>query len=247
MNNSKMSEFLKKVLRIMKWPAIPLVLADYYKFKNKIKEDRFSLLFRDFYPIPGENTIDTGFDRHYVYHVAWAMRKVREISPQKHVDISSSLYFAAGLSAFIPVDFYDFRPADIELSNLLSKKGDLLALPFADNSVPSLSCMHTVEHVGLGRYGDAIDPDGDLKAIAELKRVVAPGGSLLFVVPMGKARIEFNAHRIYSYDQIISYFKDLNLKEFSLIPERRGGIIVHAKKEQADQESYACGLFWFTK
>ncbi|NDC42314.1 MAG: DUF268 domain-containing protein, partial [Chitinophagia bacterium] len=56
-------------------------------------------------------------------------------------------------------------------------------LPFESDSIPSLSCMHTIEHVGLGRYGDQLDPQGDLKAIAELKRVVQPGGDLLFVTP----------------------------------------------------------------
>ena len=73
---------------------------------------------------------------------------------------------------------------------------DLANLPFEINSVQSLSCMHTVEHVGLGRYGDPIDPDGDLKAIKEIKRVLAVNGNLLFVVPIGKPKIVYNAHRI---------------------------------------------------
>jgi hypothetical protein len=36
--------------------------------------------------------------------------------------------------------------------------------------------MHVVEHIGLGRYGEPMDEQGDLKAIEELKRVLAPGG-----------------------------------------------------------------------
>ena len=144
---------------------------------------------------------------------------MNETKPTKHIDISSSLYFSSIVSAFIPIDFYDYRPANINLSNLNSKKGDLLSLPFADNSIQSISCMHTVEHVGLGRYGDPIDPDGDLKAIKESKRVTAKNGSLLFVVPIGgTSKIEFNAHRIYSYNQVISYFEEFELREFSLIP-----------------------------
>ena len=63
------------------------------------------------------------------------------------------------------------------------------------------------------------DPDADLQAIAELKRVLAVGGSLLFVAPVGKPKIMFNAHRVYSYDEITKYFEGLELREFALIPD----------------------------
>ena len=109
--------------------------------------------------------------------------------------------------------------------------------------------MHVVEHVGLGRYGDPIDPEGDLKAIAELIRVLAKGGNLLFVVPIGKPKLMFNAHRIYSYSQIVSYFEELELVEFSLIPDsiETGGFIHNATQEMADSQIYGCGCFWFRK
>ena len=55
------------------------------------------------------------------------------------------------VSAFIPVEFYDYRPAELSLSGLEFKHADLTHLPFADNSVESLSCMHVIEHIGLGR------------------------------------------------------------------------------------------------
>jgi ubiquinone/menaquinone biosynthesis C-methylase UbiE len=124
-----------------------------------------------------------------------------------------------------------------------------MKLPFKDNSLQSLSCMHTIEHIGLGRYGDPIDPQGDLKAIKELKRVVKKGGSLLFVTPIGKPTIRFNAHRIYSYDQIISYFDGFSLKEFSLLPDDAyaAGMIKNASKKLSDKQSWGCGCFWFVK
>lgn len=239
-----MKKVIKKIIRIV---LSPFVLGDYARFRAKDEAHRFTTPFGEFYPQIRDKTIATGFDRHYVYHIAWAARKVAEIKPEFHVDISSSLYFSSIVSAFVPVKFYDYRPADLQLSGLSSEKGDLLRLSFADNSIASLSCMHTVEHVGLGRYGDPIDPDGDLKAIKELKRVLAHEGSLLFVVPIGKPRVQFNAHRIYSYEMIKEYFSDLELREFSLIPEKSGAMIVHATKEQADKEAYGCGCFWFVK
>src|SRR5207253_10606962 len=69
----------------------------------------------------------------------------------------------------------------------------LLSLPFADRSVESLSCLHVAEHVGLGRYGDELDPEGTVKAARELQRVVAPAGRLYFALPVGRPRTEFRS------------------------------------------------------
>lgn len=241
-----MKKLIKKLIRIT---LSPFILKDYFSFKKNDTSKRFSIKLKDFYPQIKDKTIKTGFDRHYVYHTSWAARKVKEINPIKHIDISSSLYFSGIVSAFTDIDFYDYRPADLQLSGLKSLEGNLHSLPFETNSVGSISCMHTIEHIGLGRYGDPIDSEGDIKAINELKRVVQSGGNLLFVTPVGQPKIEFNAHRIYSYEQIISYFTGFELKEFSLIPEHsdNGGIIIDANSEMVKKEKYACGCFWFIK
>ncbi len=242
-----MKAFIKKLIRIL---LSPFILKDYFSYKklDSISGDRFAVRFRDFYPQIRDKTIQTGFDRHYIYHTAWAARILATTKPAKHIDISSSIYFSAITSAFIPIDFYDYRPANLKLDNLTNKKADLMSLPFTENSINSISCMHTIEHIGLGRYGDPIDPNGDIKAINELKRVLAMDGSLLFVTPIGKIpKIEFNAHRIYSHEQILSLFNDLELREFALIKEHEGGIIRNASSDDIGDESYACGCFWFTK
>jgi len=211
---------------------------------------RFRLSPDLFYPCLNDATGETAFDRHYVYHPAWAARILRRISPEKHIDISSTLYFCSLLSAFIPVDFYDYRPARLVLSGLRSLPADLLALPFASNSVASLSCMHTLEHIGLGRYGDRLDYDGDIKAAAELDRVLAPGGHLLMVVPVGREdRIFFNAHRIYTKYQVLDLFPRLKLKEFALIPEDEedGGLVTDPGEALLNKQVYGCGCFHFTR
>jgi ubiquinone/menaquinone biosynthesis C-methylase UbiE len=109
--------------------------------------------------------------------------------------------------------------------------------------------MHTIEHIGLGRYGDPVDPEGDLKAMKELQRVTKKGGSLLFVVPIGRPRIVWNAHRIYSYKQIMSYFPGFECREFYLIPDNAAETapIENATEAQADAQKYGCGCFWFVK
>ncbi|MFY0651318.1 MAG: DUF268 domain-containing protein [Cyclobacteriaceae bacterium] len=217
--------------------------------QQKNTENRFYFKGESLHIIPNENTKKTYFDRHYIYHTAWANRKLIEITPKKHVDISSSLYFSALASAHTQVEFYDYRPPNLILDNFTAKSGDLCDLPFESNSVESISCMHVVEHVGLGRYGDPIDYDGDLKAMSELIRVLKLKGHMLFVVPIGKPKIIFNAHRIYSYRQIKKYFSELKLIEFTLIPENenKGHLISHASEEQADAEDYGCGCFLFRK
>ena len=238
----------KRIKKIIKISLSFFLILDYLKFK-KFHDKRFSLKLIDFYPRLNDKTIKTGFDRHYVYHTSWAARKVKEINPEFHVDISSSLYFSGIVSAFVPVKFYDYRPAQLKLSNLQSNSCDLLKLYFSDNSIKSLSCMHTVEHIGLGRYSGAINPDGDIQACKELSRVLAVDGRLIFVVPIGKPKIEFNAHRIYSYEQVLSLFPDLKLIEFSIITDtvEQGDFIENADSQLVQSQNYACGCFLFIK
>lgn len=209
-------------------------------------DKRFTVAAKDVYPCLMDKIKQTPFDHHYIYHPAWAARILSHTRPEYHVDFSSILSFGSIVSAFIPVKFYDYRPPDLKLSNWQSGFANLTNLPFDSNSQTSISCMHTVEHIGLGRYGDPLDPEGDLKAISELKRIVRPGGDLLFVTPVGRARIEFNAHRIYSYEQIVRYFSPLQLIDFSLIPDE-GGMIANADPSLVGQQDYGCGCFWFKK
>ncbi len=238
-----MKKIIKKIINIA---LSPFIFIDYFNYKKLDKSTRFTLKISDFYPQIKDKTITTHFDSHYVYHTSWAARKVREINPEFHTDISSSLYFSGITSAFVPVKFYDYRPAELKLSNLESLPGDLMKLPFTDNSINSLSCMHTIEHIGLGRYGDPLDPNGDLRAIIELKRVLSKNGSLIFVTPVGKPRIQFNAHRIYSYEMIMEMFEGLNLVEFSLVTDS-GDFIQNANPDIVKEQKYGCGCFWFKK
>lgn len=224
-------------------------IPQYYELK-RAATPRFRMRWTDRWLCLGDATSQTGFDRHYVFHTAWASRVLAATRPSMHVDISSSVFFVTMVSAFVPVRFYDYRPAEFGLSGLDSAHADLTRLPFEDASVSSLSCMHVVEHVGLGRYGDPLDYDGDLKAVSELKRVVAKEGQLLFVVPMGgEARIQFNAHRIYTYRQITDLFSDFELVEFALIQDGRAepAFVRNATESLSDAQGYGCGCFWFRK
>lgn len=227
---------------------ITTYIADFANFNKSYDLKRFENNEPNF-PVMDDRTGTIEIEPHYTYHPAWAARILAKTKPNKHIDISSILYFSTMVSAFIPSIFYDYRPAKVILEGLETKQADLTKLPFANNSIESLSCMHTIEHIGLGRYGDEIDYNGDLKAIKELVRVLANNGDLLIVTPIGKPKIAFNAHRIYAYNQIIEYFSDLKLMEFSLIPDNFEdvGIITNATEQQSDAQCWGCGCFWFKK
>ncbi len=199
--------------------------------------------------ILNEDTAETNFDTHYLYHVAWAIRKVAAAKPRKHVDFSSSVNFCTTVSAICETEFYDIRPAPIVLDGLTCLKGDLTQLDISSGALDSVSCMHVVEHVGLGRYGDELDPNGDLKAIGELKRVMRPGGVLYFVAPTGVPGIYFNAHRVYAAQSILGYFEEqFDLEEFYFIP---GPIelapMLNPDLAETRNYDYGCGCYQFRK
>jgi hypothetical protein len=239
---------IKNLLKKYSLPSTALKIfnKELQQFKALNGDGRFLNDAIEKFPCLNDKTTSTPFDAHYIYHPAWAARIIKDISPKKHIDISSTLHFCSILSAFISTEFYDFRPAVLDLDNLLSRAADLTNLPFTTNSIESLSCMHTLEHIGLGRDGDLLDPEGDLKAINELKRVCAVKGNLLVVIPVGKKKIMFNAHRIYAPVEFTNYFDGFKLMEFSLITDDTR-FIRNASFEEASEQNYGCGCYWFVK
>jgi SAM-dependent methyltransferase len=223
---------------------------DFKAFRKMVEDSHSGMVveWKNRYPCLDDKNKNQEFDRHYVYHTAWAARVLSSTRPIKHIDISSLIYFSTLVSAFVPVQFYDYRPVEIHLPDLSSDRADLLNLPFASRSILSLSCMHVVEHIGLGRYGDPLDPQGDQKAMRELQRVIAPGGNLLFVTPVGRPCIRFNAHRIYTYQQITDAFSELSLHQFALLTDdAQQGLLEDADPALVKSQSYGCGCFWFKR
>jgi ubiquinone/menaquinone biosynthesis C-methylase UbiE len=135
------------------------------------------------------------------------------------------------------------------MSNLSSSTADLTKLPFESESIESLSCMHVIEHIGLGRYNDTIDIDGDKKAALELTRVLEVNGRLIVAIPVGRPRIQFNAHRIYSHEQVQEMFSGLTLVEYALVPDGTAdeGLIMNPDSELINAQNYGCGCYVFAK
>jgi SAM-dependent methyltransferase len=219
-------------------------LIDWIRYSRM--EDAEAIRIIDSYPCLHDKTTTTPFDHHYFYQDIWAFQRIYESGIRHHVDVGSRIDFVGFLTTITKVTFIDIRLLEATLENFESKKGDILALPFGDNSVESLSCLHVAEHIGLGRYGDSLDPQGTKKAVKELSRVLAPGGNLYFSVPVGRPRLCFNAHRIHSPQQILDYFDGLDLVELSGIDDN-GVFTRNIDINILRNCNYGCGLFWFKK
>lgn len=201
---------------------------------------------RDTYPCLTDHLSHTPFDSHYFYQAAWLARRLAVDIPEKHVDIGSDVRMINVLSAFVPTEFLDYRPLQARLSGLTCGSGNLVALSQPDGSIRSLSCLHVVEHVGLGRYGDPLDPGGSNKALGELQRVMAPQGRLYLSLPVGRERVCFNAHRVFDPQTIIGTLSGLRLTEFSLVDDD-GAYHESVSPDMAAGMEYGCGLFIFER
>ena len=185
-------------------------------------------------------------DVQYLFMNDWAFNKLYISRPGRHVDIGSQLPFLFHLSNFFPVTFVDIRDPGISLKRFSYLHGDITNLALDDNSIDSLSSLHVAEHIGLGRYGDKLDPDGFYKACSELSRVLAVGGKLYFAVPCGIPKVFFNAHRVLGVPQVIEAFGGLKLTEFSAITSS-GVYARNTMVQLLENDPYGVGLFEFTK
>jgi SAM-dependent methyltransferase len=204
------------------------------------------LFMENLQPCLTDDTPTSGYDSHYFYQDIWAFKRVLASGAKRHVDVGSRVDYVGFLSAVTDVTFVDIRPLMVNLERFRCMPGSILAMPFDDGSCASLSCLHVAEHIGLGRYGDPLNPLGTVEAARELERVLAPGGDLYFSLPVGRPRVCFNAHRIHSVEQILSYFSGLDLVGFSCVDDS-GFFHEDVDPRALSSASYACGMFHFRK
>jgi len=206
---------LKEFFKIKPFLLVKQYLWFFNQLKkfNKLKNNQNNSAI-ELYPCLFDNLTFTPIEPIYFFQDTWAAKKIFELKPTHHYDIGSSAKTIGILSQFVPITMIDIRPIGVDLENLHFKKGSILELPFEDNSIDSLSSLCVVEHIGLGRYGDEINPLGSEKAVKELKRVLKVGGIILFSVPVDvENKIYFNAHRAFTREYILKLFDGFNLLE----------------------------------
>lgn len=171
----------------------------------------------------GERNSEAGnMKGQYFHQDLYVARLIFQANPIKHIDIGSRIDgFVAHVAVFRPIEIIDIRPIKSQVFNISFRQGDLMQLPEdLVNCCDSISCLHAIEHFGLGRYGDTIDYWGYLKAFENITQMLQHGGRFYFSVPIGKQRIEFNAHRVFSVAYLLTLFEaHFTVETFSYIDD----------------------------
>ena len=223
------------------------VWREFHSYKRMVQANRLDedISASNFLPFLMDKYDQAGDAGLYFYQDTWCARKLFRARPELHVDVGSSMMTAGIISQFVDLIYVDVRPLNVNLPGFGFRQGNLTALPFDSGSVESISSLSVVEHVGLARYGDPLDPLGTDKACAELSRVVAPNGTLYVAVPTEKqSSTHFNAHRIFAPDKFVAKFPGLRLAEERYASGDR--MVDRAEYERMGMP-YAYGCFEFRK
>jgi hypothetical protein len=239
---------LRKMLYGFK--SIPFFLKDYLFIKfNSDKsfpvEASFPC-FSDKYDTAGK------LDRHYFFQDTYVSRKIYEANPIDHLDVGSRIDgFIAQLSIFRKLTILDIRPLDIEIQNVIFLQADICKDDFRVITADSVSCLHTLEHIGLGRYNDPLGTELWKIGLKNIWSLVKPGGVLYLSVPIGKQKIMFNAHRVYNTTTIINEISNAKLIDFAFIGDTTSLQIGPTDSKEiynlTKNFNYGLGIFTFKK
>lgn len=190
----------------------------------------------------------------YFWQDLLVARKIFEAKPEKHVDIGSRVDgFVSHVASFRDIEVFDIRPITTRIPGVEFKQADMMK-PEQEMEAccDSLSCLHALEHFGLGRYGDPIDPQGWEHGLANMSRLLREGGTLYLSVPIGVERVEFNANRIFDPRTVvlIAGKYELLLNDFMVV--QSGGKLTEVVLNQSElavwaKQRYALGIFVFRK
>lgn len=216
-------------------------------------QNDFSL--SNYYPILTDRNSESGFIKsHYFWQDAFVARKIFESNPIKHVDVGSRIDgFVTHVSSFREIEVFDIRPLNKLIDNVKFVNVDFSEEPFKFlNYCDSLSCLHVIEHFGLGRYGDKIDVFGHLKGLQNINKILKPGGKFYLSTPIGPQRIEFNAHRVFSLIYLIELLSnDYHINSVSIIDDKgnlnKDVILTEDLIKENYGCKYGCGIFEMTK
>jgi hypothetical protein len=229
--------------------GLPVFFRDLIRYQRQNDRSTLRIQVRHLFPILTDRHGSAGqADGHYFHQDLWAAKKIFERRPTSHIDIGSRVDgFVAHLLAFMPVTVLDIRKLESTVAGLTFLQDDATEMRrIVDNSAYSISSLHAAEHFGLGRYSDPVNPQACFAFMRSLERVLAPNGRLYFSVPVGRERVEFNAHRVFAPRTILESFPLLQLVSFSFVSDA-GQLIENADPLAMPPSDWACGLFEFTK
>jgi hypothetical protein len=161
-------------------------------------------------------------DGHYFWQDMICARWIFEDSPPSHLDVGSRIDgFIAHLLTFMSVQQIDVRKNPLQIDRLTTVIADLTQdFRESDTKFSSVSSLHSLEHFGLGRYGDTINPRGHELGLTNLASYVSPGGFLYVSYPVGEDVVEFNSQRLLPADWAIKHLTGFSLIQYVNIPWR---------------------------
>jgi hypothetical protein len=227
--------------------------SDYFKFKNQNKGE-FALPLKMNAPCLHDRFDVSGTARGgYFFGDLYVAQEIYQNNPRKHVDIASRVDgLVAHIATFRKIEVFDIRKLEINIPNIQFTQVDFMT-PKKEyiNYCDSLSCLHALEHFGLGRYGDPIDHLGHIKGLNSIAQILEKNGILYLGLPIGDDRIDFNAHRVFSIKTILSISKDhFNLINIKVIDDF-GYPIDKEPTNDLIEKNFGChygfGIFKFQK
>ena len=220
-------------------------------YKELNSEANFSIDNTNLKIITADKYMSAGLPpAHYFAQDIWGAQKIYKNHPEMHYDIGSRLDgFISHLLVFREVYYIDIRPLPYNIPNLHFIQGNAEQLgQLEDNSIESLSSFHAIEHFGLGRYGDKIDPVAYKKVAESIQRVMKKDGRVYIGVPIGpQDKLIFNAHRIFSIKTVIGLFHDMALQDIAIVRGSDTYVETIEKDKYECVDEYSCGLFEFIK
>lgn len=191
---------------------------------------------------------------HYFHQDLLVASFVHKSNPARHIDIGSSIDgFVAHVASFRKIEVMDVRQLkSTGHENIVFFQADLMDQNNArQNITDSISCLHAIEHFGLGRYGDPIDPDGHKKGFDNILRMLEPNGTLYISFPIGKrTAVHFNAHRVFHPQDIFTWSNSdnkLELIRFDYVDDE-GNLHQDVDLESRELDvGYGCGIYTFKK
>ncbi|MEI6268154.1 MAG: DUF268 domain-containing protein [Methylococcaceae bacterium] len=189
----------------------------------------------------------------YFWQDLFVARKIFKSKPKTHVDIGSRVDgFVSHVASFREIEVFDVRPITSQIPGVKFKQANLMEpLEVMIEYCDSLSCLHALEHFGLGRYGDPIDPFGHETGLRNMVKILQQDGLFYLSVPIGIARVEFNAHRVFDPREIIRLAEDsgLFMEGFAWV---QSGVLTESINLETDFDKlgssrYALGIFTFRK
>lgn len=191
---------------------------------------------------------------HYFHQDLLIATSIYKAQPIRHIDIGSRIDgFVAHVAAFREIEVIDVRSlVETGHKNIKFLKMDLMQKDETrKNIADSISCLHAIEHFGLGRYGDTIDPNGHLAGVRNIIDMLKPGGVLYISFPIAnKNKVYFNAHRVFSPNDILFWpgiLDQTTLKRFDFVDDC-GALHqdINVANFQVPAE-YGCGIYTLVK